>query len=78
MLKAIPYKTKSGKSQYKPQLTDQDFRILSDDMSGFCLACGSDIEGCEPDMRNGKCEVCDEPKVFGLEELLMIGLVELV
>ena len=39
---------------------------------GLCLACGEDAEGCEPDARNYKCEVCGENQVFGAEEILMM------
>ena len=28
------------------------------DNPGFCLACGSEQEGCEPDARNYECEEC--------------------
>lgn len=39
--------------------------------TGFCLACGEDQEGCEPDMEGGLCESCGEHKVMGAEDLLM-------
>lgn len=42
------------------------------DNPGFCIKCGAEADGCEPDMRNGKCAVCGEFKVFGAEELLMM------
>lgn len=42
------------------------------DNPGFCLACGAEAEGVEPDARNYKCESCDASKVFGAEELLFI------
>jgi len=38
---------------------------------GFCVECGDDVEGVEPDAREYKCEVCGERKVYGAEELLM-------
>jgi hypothetical protein len=38
---------------------------------GFCLACGEDASGCEPDARHYECECCGEARVFGAEELLM-------
>lgn len=38
---------------------------------GFCLACGEDAEGCEPDAREYECEICGERAVYGAEELLM-------
>jgi hypothetical protein len=42
------------------------------DNPGFCTACGEYAEGCEPDARNYTCEVCEEPAVFGAEELLFM------
>jgi hypothetical protein len=41
------------------------------DNPGFCIACGCEHEGCEPDARNYKCEACGERKVFGAAELLI-------
>lgn len=42
----------------------------SGDNAGFCVACGCDACGVEPDARNYECEECGERKVFGAEELL--------
>ena len=39
------------------------------DNPGFCVACGGEGEGCEPDMRESECESCGEHKVYGAEEL---------
>ena len=39
---------------------------------GFCIACGEDADGCEPDARNYVCDCCGESKVFGAEELLLM------
>lgn len=41
------------------------------DNPGFCIACGADAEGCEPDMRKGECESCGKHAVYGASELLM-------
>jgi hypothetical protein len=38
---------------------------------GFCLACGQEQEGCEPDARAIPCEHCGEPQVMGASDLLM-------
>lgn len=43
------------------------------DNPGFCLACGEDAEGCEPDAHNYECENCGVKKVFGAEEVLIMG-----
>jgi hypothetical protein len=45
--------------------------VQSDDSRGFCLACGEDAYGVEPDARNYECEECGEREVFGAEECLM-------
>jgi len=39
---------------------------------GFCLACGADAEGVEPDARKYECECCGKRAVYGAEELLMM------
>ena len=45
-------------------------QMTSLDNPGFCIACGAEQEGCEPDARNYECESCGAHKVFGAEELL--------
>lgn len=40
------------------------------DNPGFCIACGSEADGCEPDAREYECETCGKRKVYGAEELL--------
>lgn len=44
------------------------------DNPGFCIACGADAEGCEPDARGYECEVCGERQVYGAEELVWMGV----
>ena len=39
---------------------------------GFCIACGEDADGCEPDSCNYPCEVCGENKVFGASEIMLM------
>jgi len=41
------------------------------DNPGFCVACGEESEGCEPDATNYPCDYCDKRQVFGAEELMM-------
>lgn len=40
------------------------------DNPGFCIACGAENEGAEPDARGNECEACGTPRVYGAEELL--------
>lgn len=46
--------------------------VEADDNLGFCIACGAEASGVEPDARNYECESCGAEKVFGAEELLMM------
>lgn len=46
--------------------------VQSGDDMGFCLACGAEAYGVEPDARQYECECCGECKVYGAEELLMM------
>jgi hypothetical protein len=41
------------------------------DNPGFCIKCGEDADGCEPDARGYECEMCGENGVYGAEELLL-------
>ena len=40
-------------------------------MPGFCIACGSEVEGVEPDARNYECRRCGRLAVYGAEEILL-------
>jgi hypothetical protein len=72
---AQSYTTKSGATQFKPVLSEDEYRATHDDNVGFCLACGQEtVGGVEPDARQYTCESCGQPKVYGLEELLIMGL----
>lgn len=42
------------------------------DNPGFCINCGEEAEGCEPDARRYHCEHCNKRTVYGAEELLLI------
>ena len=42
------------------------------DNPGFCLACGEEAMGCEPDARQYECEHCGKRQVYGAAEVLMI------
>jgi predicted RNA-binding Zn-ribbon protein involved in translation (DUF1610 family) len=39
---------------------------------GFCLACGDEAYGVEPDARRYECESCGERKVYGAQEILLM------
>ena len=67
-----PYTTKAGATQWKPS-----FRWIeqaAESYEGFCLACASVESECEPDARRLTCSHCGANKVYGAEELALMGL----
>ena len=61
-----------------PQRVQIDINLVmaaveADDGTGFCLACGDQASGVEPDARNYECQACGRNRVFGAEEILMMG-----
>jgi hypothetical protein len=44
------------------------------DSPGWCLTCGEEVDGVEPDARKYLCECCGERKVYGMEQLLIMDL----
>lgn len=51
--------------------------MFGTDNPGFCLACGEEQDGCEPDARQYECETCGEHQVYGAEEVLLMGMYEI-
>lgn len=47
-------------------------RMTNLDDPGFCISCGCEHDGVEPDAREYECEMCGEPAVYGAEELLLL------
>lgn len=46
-------------------------RNVTLDDPGFCIQCGTEAEGVEPDAREYECESCGEHSVYGADELLI-------
>lgn len=70
----VSYTTKTGLKQFKPSFEWIESVVRHDNNEGFCLACGNEQTGCEPDARRYTCEGCGAAKVYGAEELAMMGL----
>ena len=45
--------------------------VQEDAQAGFCLACGDEAHGVEPDAEKYRCESCGAKMVYGAEEILM-------
>ena len=63
--------------KWHPTITDErvidavERAAVTLDSPGFCIACGIEAEGVEPDARRYVCEACGEKAVYGAEELAM-------
>ena len=77
---AIPYTSKAGFGQFRPACATSHIEAIlgSGEPLGWCLACGEEDTGIAPDARKWTCEFCGADKVYGLEELSLMGLVALV
>jgi hypothetical protein len=56
--------------------TLEDIKDAMADNVGFCINCGDPRDCCEPDARKYLCDNCGCLTVYGAEELVMMGLVE--
>jgi len=59
-------------------LTVEEYQQHCDQYDGFCTSCEEwTVGGVEPDAENYTCEMCDEATVFGCEQLLIMGCLEI-
>lgn len=67
-----------AKYKLHPSITEQRITravmryAVSLDDPGFCLACGLEHYGIEPDARRYPCESCGVKAVFGAEEIMVM------
>ena len=57
-----------------PMTTDEYHQHVNDS-DGACLGCFAWTCGVEPDAEKYDCEACGDPRVYGIESLLMRGRV---
>jgi hypothetical protein len=61
------------------EMTQREYQDLGNDYGGICVACGDPTEGgIEPDARRYSCDSCDKRAVYGIEELMLRGRVQIV
>lgn len=74
-MERVGYCSKTGRELYRPAMTEDEYQ--QSDMVGWCLACGTEMDGVEPDARRYTCDACGEPLVYGIEQLLLMGIVDI-
>jgi Zn finger protein HypA/HybF involved in hydrogenase expression len=58
-------------------MTALNYHALESDYTGICTKCGYEQQGVEPDAMYYTCEDCGADKVIGLENMLIMGLLEI-
>lgn len=61
----------------KPVRVNATEEDVADGTIGGCIRCGELQHGVEPDGRKVICESCGAPGVYGLEELIIMNLLDL-
>ena len=69
-LEQLPMKLHPSLTEERIMAAAED-HMLSLDYIGFCIICGAESHGVEPDARRYACEACGERGVYGAEELAM-------
>lgn len=62
---------KTGRPMFSFRMSENEYMALDSDYAGLCIRCGEEAYGVEPDARRYACESCDEPGVYGAQELMM-------
>lgn len=74
----LKVKTKSGQDVFKFQMSEDEYRSLDYEHAGLCVGCGEETNGgVEPDARRYDCESCGVRKVYGIQELVLMGFIEI-
>jgi hypothetical protein len=77
-MRILKLKTKSGMETKGFELTETEFQNADNESQGYCIECGDEAYGVEPDARKYECESCEKHGVFGASELLMMGRIRIV
>jgi len=71
--------TEKGNTYIYPVFTADEYQEMTFGLSneGWCLTCGELVDGVEPDARKYMCGCCGKKSIYGLEELLMMGILQI-
>lgn len=75
MKSIVKGKTKSGNDYFCFEMNESEFVSSDNDSEGLCVFCGETAFGVEPDARKYACEGCEKNGVYGMQELLLMGLI---
>ena len=61
----------TGEKRVLPRIDEVLEAINGEEYAGFCIGCGSQAFGVEPDAHEYECECCGHALVYGAEEILL-------
>ena len=59
------------------KLSSLQYNQHRENYEGICLRCHMPVDNCEPDAENYYCDECGTNSVQGIENLLIMGLIEI-
>lgn len=68
------YVNKAGQKGFKQSFKTLERAAYGATPAGYCCGCGKKVHGVEPDARKYECPHCGVTRVYGAEELILIGL----
>lgn len=66
--------SRTGRTYCVPSMEEVMAACQADEGQGWCIKCGSECFGLEPDARKCECEDCGAAAAYGAEELMLMGL----
>jgi hypothetical protein len=68
-------KTESGTTYHTFIMYECEYVSMDNEYEGLCIYCGEPAYGVEPDARKYECECCEKNGVYGVQELLIMGMI---
>jgi hypothetical protein len=71
--------TTEERPRAKIEISEDEYEYHTEAYDGVCLGCGAWTSGgVEPDARKYKCDACQAMRVYGCEEALLMGRIEII
>lgn len=58
-------------------MSEAEYEQQADEYIGMCIYCHEANEQIEPDAEAYECEYCERPGVYGLENLMIMGMIRI-
>lgn len=59
------------------KMSEAEYHGYRDRLVGLCCECGAERGSTEPDAEDYPCEACGQDTVYGIEQLMLMGQIEI-